>query len=115
MSYTGPTPTFAENDKFDGTNWASWQRLVCLAANQRGAMGYLEGFIKCPVRARNTSVPSKPSVAPAPVTVTETPWSSTSPSIEEWTNRDIWTIHQRCHRTGNQHRWNCSRSLAVIH
>jgi len=23
ISYTGPTPTFAENDKFDGTNWAS--------------------------------------------------------------------------------------------
>jgi len=55
-------------------------------------MGYLEGFIKCPVRARNTSVPSKPSVAPAPVTVTETPWSSTSLSLEEWTNRDAWTM-----------------------
>ena len=23
MSSTGSTPTFAENDKFDGTNWAS--------------------------------------------------------------------------------------------
>jgi len=73
MSFTGPTPTFAENDIFDGTNWASWQRLVHLAANQRGAMGYFVGFIKYPVRARNTSVPSKPSVAPAPVTITETP------------------------------------------
>jgi len=83
MSYTEPIPTFAENDKFDGTNWASWWRLVHLAANQRGAIGYLEGSIKCLVRARNTSVPSKPSVVPALVTVTKTFWSSTSPSIEE--------------------------------
>ena len=80
MSFTGPAPTFAENDKFDGTNWASWQRLVHLTANQRGAMGYLEGSIKQPVTASTT--------LPAPATPTETPWSSTSPYLEEWTNHD---------------------------
>jgi len=114
MSYTGPTPTFAENNKFDGMNWASWQRLVCLAANQRGAMGYLEGSIKCPVRARNTSVPSKPSVAPAPVTVTETPWSSTSPSIEEWTNCNAWTIGLLLFNTKDAVEWgiNIDRTAA---
>ena len=45
MSSTGSTLTFTENDKFDGTNWTSWRRLIRLAANQRGAIGYLEGSI----------------------------------------------------------------------
>ena len=92
MLSIGSTPTFTENDKFDRTNWASWRRLIRLAANQRSAIGYLEGSITHPIRARNTSVPSKPSATPAPATPTETPWSSTSPSLEEWTNRDAWTM-----------------------
>jgi len=92
MSSIGSTPTFAENEKFDGMNWASWRRLIHLAANQRGAMGYLEGSIKQPVTTSNTSTPGKATTLPAPATPTEIPWSSTSPSLEEWTNRDAWTI-----------------------
>ena len=55
-------------------------------------MGYLEGSIQRPIRARNTSIPNKASTALAPTTPTETTWSSTSPSLEEWTNRDAWTM-----------------------
>jgi len=88
MSSTGSTPIFAENDKFDRMNWASWRRLICLAANQRDTMGYLEGSIQWPIRARNTSIPNKASTAPAPTTSTETTWSSISPSLEKWTNYD---------------------------
>ena len=33
MSFTELIPMFAENNKFDRTNWASWQRLIYLAAN----------------------------------------------------------------------------------
>jgi len=62
MSFTGLTPTFVENDKFDRMNWTLWQRLICLAANQQGAMGYLEGFIKQPVRTKNTNYITNPSI-----------------------------------------------------
>jgi len=92
MSSIGSTPTFAKNNKFDRTNWASWRRLIRLAANQRGAMGYLEGSIKQPVMTNNTSTPGKATTLPAPATPTKTPWSFTSLSLEEWTNRDTWTM-----------------------
>jgi len=83
MSSTGSTPIFVENNKFDGTNWALWQRLIHLVANQRDAMGYLEGSIKQPVTTSNTSTLGKATTLPVPATSTETPWSSTSLSLEE--------------------------------
>jgi len=46
MSLT--TSTFSEADKFNGTNWSSWQRLICTAAVAKGAFGYLDGSIICP-------------------------------------------------------------------
>jgi len=66
--------------------------LFVLAVNQRGTMGYLEGSIKQLVMISNTSTPGKATTLPASVTPTETPWSSTSPSLEEWTNHDTWPM-----------------------
>jgi len=83
MSFTGPTPMFAENDKFDGTNWASWQRLIHLATDQRGAMEYLEGSMKQPIKTRNTNTTSKLTILPTPTPPTKTPWSFISLSHEE--------------------------------
>jgi len=40
----------------------------------------------------NTSTLGKATILPAPVTPTETPWSSTLPSLKEWTNRNAWTM-----------------------
>ena len=95
-------------------NWVSQQRLVHLATNQRSTMEYLEGSIKCLVRARNTSVPSKPSVAPAPVTVTKTSWSSTSLSIEEWTNCDAQTIELLLFNTKDAIEWKININGTVV-
>jgi len=55
-------------------------------------MGYLEGSIKQPVTISNTSIPGKATTLPALATPTKTPWSSTSLSLEEWTNCDVWTM-----------------------
>jgi len=41
------TSTFSKTDKFDSTNWSSWQRLICTAAMAKGAFGYLDGSITC--------------------------------------------------------------------
>ena len=89
MLSIGSTLTFAENDKFDGMNWALQKRLIYLAANQRGVIEYLEGSIKQSVTTSNTSTPGKAITLPASATPTETPWSSTSLSLEEWTNYDV--------------------------
>jgi len=63
------TSTFSEADKFDGTNWSSWRRLIRTAAVSKGAYGYLDGSIKQP------STSPTPTSYPAFVT-TETLWDS---------------------------------------
>jgi len=42
-------PIFPDNEKFDGTNWITWRENVTIAAQMRGAYGYLIGTIKRPV------------------------------------------------------------------
>jgi len=42
------TSTFSESNKFNGTNWTSWQRLICTMAMSKEAFGYLDGSIKQP-------------------------------------------------------------------
>ena len=66
------TSTFSEIDKFDGTNWLSWRRLIRTAAVAKGAFGYLDGSITCP------STP--PATTPSPA---ETSWDSNTPSLNE--------------------------------
>jgi len=44
MTSTGST--FSKSDKFNGTNWASWQRLICTMAMSKGACDYLDKSIK---------------------------------------------------------------------
>jgi len=45
LKYHQEHPHF-ETDKFDGTNWSSWQRLIHTAAVSKEAFGYLNGSIK---------------------------------------------------------------------
>ena len=39
------TPTFSENDKFDGTNWIAFKTMVIIAAEVWEAIGYLDSNI----------------------------------------------------------------------
>jgi len=75
------TSTFSETDKFDGTNWSSWQRLIHIAAVAKGAFGYLDGSITCP----STLPATIPSSA-------ETSWDSNTPSLNEWKVHNAWTL-----------------------
>jgi len=62
---TSTITTFSESDKFNGTNWASWQRLIYITAMSKGAFGYLDGSIE------------QPSALPADrAPLTETSWNS---------------------------------------
>ena len=42
------TIAFSETNKFNGTNWSSWQRLIHTVAISKGVFGYLDRSIKCP-------------------------------------------------------------------
>jgi len=64
--------TFSETDKFDGTNWSSWQKLIRIAAVAKEVFGYLDGSITCP----STPPATTPSLA-------ETSWDSNTPSLNE--------------------------------
>jgi len=77
--------TFSEADKFDGTNWSSWRRLIRTAAVSKRAYGYLDGSIKQP------STSPTPTSHPASVP-TETLWDSETPSLKKWKARDAWTL-----------------------
>jgi len=75
------TSTFSKTDKFDGTNWASWRRLIRTAAGAKGAFGYLDDSITCP------STP--PATIPSPA---ETSWDSNTLSLNEWKAHNAWTL-----------------------
>jgi len=83
-------PTFSKNDKFDGTNWLSWYRLVHTAAVSRGVFGYLDGSITQP------STPPQTETPPA-----ETPWDSEIPSFKKWKACNTWTLDLLLFNTKN--------------
>jgi len=63
---------FADNDKFDSTNWPSWRRLIRTAANAKGAYGYLDGTIKRPSTTTTTKHISA-EIKPLPTDTPGTP------------------------------------------
>ena len=75
------TSTFSKTNKFDSTNWSSWQRLIHTVAMAKGAFGYLDGSITYP----STPLATTPSSA-------ETSWDSNTSSLNEWKARDAWTL-----------------------
>lgn len=68
---------FADNDKFDGNNWVAWSNLIRIAAEVRGAMGYLKGKVQNPAYPpqTTTSIPTI-VVTPAPTTAQTTTTAS---------------------------------------
>lgn len=107
MSTTGGStpPMFSDNDKFDGTNWVAWSNLIRIAAEVRGAMGYLEGtipnpttvpaiIITPPTTTASTTSTSLSPTSTAPITSTstsiDTSWESPNPTEAEWKVRNAW-------------------------
>lgn len=102
-------PILPDNEKFDGSNYLEWRETILMACRVRGARGYLEGTIVNPIPAPSNSSPSSESSSPnqpasatatttspvtasTPVAQTDTAWTSTSPSAEEWDARDAWCM-----------------------
>ncbi|KAF9468434.1 hypothetical protein BDZ94DRAFT_1246786 [Collybia nuda] len=70
-------PIFPENDQFDGKNFTAFKTRLLIAAKARGARGYLEGA----TYTINTTIDAAP-----------TPWTSRTPSSDEWEVRDAWAL-----------------------
>jgi len=75
------TSTFSESDKFNSTNWTSWQRLIRTMAMSKEVFGYLNRSIKQP--------PSLPADKASPA---KTPWDSETSSPKKWRAHDAWTL-----------------------
>jgi len=92
----GIIPLFSENAKFDGTNWLTWKEAIMMVIDSKGAEGYLDGSIVCPVPASKiptitvmkapgaTSTTASSTPSPTIITISETYWDSLTPSIREW-------------------------------
>ncbi|CAA7270336.1 unnamed protein product [Cyclocybe aegerita] len=101
LNYTAP-PTFPKADKFDGMNWLQWNKAILISARLQGARGYLEELIVNPAaHPLAAPLPPSPSTTDAPIITTTitltaavplTPWTSTSPSTEEWDTCDAWAM-----------------------
>ncbi|KXN80853.1 hypothetical protein AN958_07124 [Leucoagaricus sp. SymC.cos] len=109
MSNNGP-PIFPDHDKFNGTNWLAWKNMITIAAEVRGAMGYLTGIIQDPTSQTTTTIHTASSTpiitvtspaqttmtattttsTPTPTTTTETAWDSGTPSTSEWKAQNAW-------------------------
>jgi len=95
-------PIFADEHKFDGTNWIAWSKFIRVAARMKGAFDYLDGSIKDPsAPAPTTSLTSTPaatgnttstktSTTSVPLPSNEMPWDSLNPFTAEWNIRNAW-------------------------
>ncbi|KAF5374432.1 hypothetical protein D9615_009058 [Tricholomella constricta] len=67
-------------EKFNGSNWNGFKTTITHAARARGVLGYLTGEITCPPAPQ-------PMDSPMPTT---SYWGSTSPTYDEWRQRDAY-------------------------
>ena len=84
-------PNFPEDVHFDGTNYLTFKNRVLIAARVCGACGYLDGSITKP----------EPNIKIADPETKPTEWSSKNPSLEEWEERDAWTLGLIVYNTKN--------------
>ncbi|KAG6838548.1 hypothetical protein C0991_010759 [Blastosporella zonata] len=84
-------PTFPDDQQFDGDNYVAFRDRALLAARARGALNYLNGNITKPS-------PLSPNAA---TTIDATPWTSCTPSLEEWEVRDAWALSLLIYNTKN--------------
>ncbi|KAF8961573.1 hypothetical protein BDZ97DRAFT_1664032, partial [Flammula alnicola] len=81
-------------DKFDGTNYLEWSETILMACRLRGARGYRTiTSPRAPIPTQTTTQsPTVPvtTATPTQTAPSETPWTSPTPSWEEWDARDAW-------------------------
>ena len=71
---------FSETEKFNGTNFATFETLIIVAASSQGVLGCLQGTIPNPASAQNsTDLHYTPVVLNIPLPDNPTPWYSTTP------------------------------------
>ena len=76
-------PNFPEEVHLDGTNYNTFKTRVMIAARARGARGYLDRTITKPIPPTgDQKIPENKG----------TEWSSKTPSLEEWEERDAWAL-----------------------
>ncbi|KAF5313819.1 hypothetical protein D9619_013038 [Psilocybe cf. subviscida] len=88
-------------EQYEGSNWLEFKTKIRAAAKQRGVLGYLDGTIPCPqspaekaaTAAKGATTTTTPSTSP---TISATSfatayWGSTTPTYDEWQQRDAWT------------------------
>ncbi|KAG6815922.1 hypothetical protein H0H87_010147 [Tephrocybe sp. NHM501043] len=96
-THSANPPNFPEDAHFDGTNYISFKNRVLIAARARGARGHLEGTTKRPTTPTHKSEPSPTDSTPETAAVAQTDakateWLSSTPSVEEWDERDAWAL-----------------------
>ncbi|KAG6850285.1 hypothetical protein C0991_010533 [Blastosporella zonata] len=84
---------FPDNQQFDGNNYPIFRDHALLAVRARGALGYLNGTI-----AKLSPLPTTTGGTTNPEA---TPWTSNTPSPEEWEVRDAWTLSLLIYNTKN--------------
>ncbi|PPQ91523.1 hypothetical protein CVT25_008791 [Psilocybe cyanescens] len=102
-------PILPDSEKFNGTNYLEWKETILMACCVRGAQGYLEGRIMNPAQSVSSSSfhqatdTSSASTSPyaVPSSTEDTPWTSLSPSAEEWDMRDAWCLLAICQNVKN--------------
>ncbi|EDR06651.1 retrovirus-related pol polyprotein [Laccaria bicolor S238N-H82] len=95
-------PIFPEAEKFDGTNFGTFETLITIAASSRGVLGYLQGTITNPAPYPNpTTLNYTPTLPNVPLPDDPTPWYSTTPSGAEWAMRDAWARALLLYNTKN--------------
>ncbi|KAG5332576.1 hypothetical protein C0989_006837 [Termitomyces sp. Mn162] len=97
MSATNPggsnPPIFPDDCQFDGTNYTLFRDQVVIAAQLKGADGYLGGSTLAP------HLETKPSPTASPATATE--WWDPSPSPQQWRAQNAWALVSIVYDTKN--------------
>ncbi|KAG6839076.1 hypothetical protein C0991_006168 [Blastosporella zonata] len=88
-------PTFPNNQQFDGDNYVAFRDRALLLARARGALGYLNGTIMKP------SALSPGNAILHITTPNATPWTSYTPSLEEWEVHNAWALSLLIYNTKN--------------
>ena len=95
-------PIFSETEKFHGTNFATLETLIIVAASSQGVLGCLQGTIPNPASPQNsTDLHYTPVVLTIPLPNNPTPWYSTTPSGTEWAMCNAWAWSLLLYNTKN--------------
>jgi len=101
MSYGSAPSLFADEDKFDSTNWVAWSRNINIAIQLKGTTSYLDETIKNPFTSKLPTPPPSLPKALTSITTTETNWESLTPILNEWNVWNAWIMALLIYNTKN--------------